>query len=283
MIRLIKWIALGLGRSPARLFLYPICLYFVVFSQHARRASRQYLELILGRAVGLKEVFRHYHCFAATILDRVFLLTGRDDLLHVDTHGVDVILQRVRKGEGCILLGSHLGSFELLRTLSIALIGLPINVLMYEDHARKLAEVGQSLSANLSDTVIPIGTPDTMLRVKECLDEGELVGILGDRVGNDKIVRCRFLGQPAELPAGPMLLAATLQVPVILCFGLYWGGNRYEIHTELLADRIDISRANRPQDLQRWTQRYVDRLEHYCRLAPYNWFNFYDFWATTKR
>ena len=23
---------------------------------------------------------------------------------------------------------------------------------------------------------------------------------------------------------------------------------------------------------------YVARLEHYCRLAPYNWFNFYDYW-----
>jgi len=25
-------------------------------------------------------------------------------------------------------------------------------------------------------------------------------------------------------------------------------------------------------------QRYAERLEHYARLAPYNWFNFYPFW-----
>jgi len=25
-------------------------------------------------------------------------------------------------------------------------------------------------------------------------------------------------------------------------------------------------------------QHYADRLTHYCRLAPYNWFNFFDFW-----
>ena len=23
---------------------------------------------------------------------------------------------------------------------------------------------------------------------------------------------------------------------------------------------------------------YVERLEAYCRMAPFNWFNFYDFW-----
>jgi predicted LPLAT superfamily acyltransferase len=25
-------------------------------------------------------------------------------------------------------------------------------------------------------------------------------------------------------------------------------------------------------------QRYAERLEHYTRIAPYNWFNFYPFW-----
>jgi predicted LPLAT superfamily acyltransferase len=31
--------------------------------------------------------------------------------------------------------------------------------------------------------------------------------------------------------------------------------------------------------MRQWLQAYVARLEHYCRLSPYNWFNFYDFWA----
>jgi predicted LPLAT superfamily acyltransferase len=25
-------------------------------------------------------------------------------------------------------------------------------------------------------------------------------------------------------------------------------------------------------------QRYAERLSHFCRIAPYNWFNFFDFW-----
>ena len=25
--------------------------------------------------------------------------------------------------------------------------------------------------------------------------------------------------------------------------------------------------------------RYVARLDHYCRSAPYNWFNFYELWS----
>ncbi len=283
-LRLITWIALRLGRAPARVLLYPICIYFVVLSRHARRASQQYLQRILGHAVGIKEVFRHYHYFASTILDRVFLLCGRHDIFDVDIHGAELLEERAKKGEGCILLGSHLGSFEVLRSLGITLKALPISILMYEDNAEKINELLQSLNPKLSNTIIPIGSFDSMLRVKECLDKGGLVGILGDRVAqNDKTVRCQFLGLPAVFPAGPLLLAASLKVPVILCFGLYCGDNRYKIYTELLADRINISRATRTEDLKYWAQRYVDRLEHYCRLAPYNWFNFYDYWSTAEQ
>jgi predicted LPLAT superfamily acyltransferase len=87
-----------------------------------------------------------------------------------------------------------------------------------------------------------------------------------------------FLGAPAQLPIGPWVLASTLRVPVFLGFGIYRGGNRYDCHFELFAERIDLPRADRDAALQRYAQQFADRLEHYARLAPYNWFNFYDFW-----
>jgi predicted LPLAT superfamily acyltransferase len=69
-----------------------------------------------------------------------------------------------------------------------------------------------------------------------------------------------------------------MQCPVILFFGLYRGGNRYEVHFERLAEVITTNRRRRQEDIRYWTQRYVDRLEYYARSAPYNWFNFYNYW-----
>ena len=66
--------------------------------------------------------------------------------------------------------------------------------------------------------------------------------------------------------------------PVILFFGLYRGGKHYEIYFEHFADDVILNRDHRAEDIQNWMQRYVERLEHYARLAPYNWFNFYPFW-----
>jgi len=71
-------------------------------------------------------------------------------------------------------------------------------------------------------------------------------------------------------------------VPVILFFGLYRGGNRYEVHFELFAEEVMIDRGHRDQQVQQWTQRYASRLEHYSRLAADNWFNFYDFWGEQR-
>lgn len=92
-------------------------------------------------------------------------------------------------------------------------------------------------------------------------------------------MRCEFFGQPAGFPVGPLQLAAALNVPVILFYGLYLGGNRYDVHFELLTGGIDSPREQRMQKVRELTCEYAHQLEIKARLAPMNWFNFYDYWA----
>ncbi len=276
---LIRWIALHVGRSAGRVLLYPITLYFLATATVARRSSRRYLRRVLGREPGWRDRFRHVHCFAATILDRVYFLTGQLDQFEIEIFGGQRILDQAASGRGCILLGSHLGSFDALRALGVTLRHLPIKILMNTAHNRAMAQVLDALNPTLAQTIIPIGAPDTLLKVQESLEQGCMIGALGDRVARgEKTVRCRFFGQETALPIGPILLAALMNRPVILCFGLYRGGNRYDIHFEPLAERIVLDRRQRREQLGVWVQRYADRLAHYARLAPYNWFNFYDYW-----
>ncbi|HID49115.1 MAG TPA: lipid A biosynthesis acyltransferase, partial [Chromatiales bacterium] len=234
-IYLIRWIALHLGRPAARLLLYPITLYFLTFSPRARRASGQYLRRVLDRRPTPMDRFRHFHAFASTILDRVYLLTDQAQRLDIHVHNAGMLHERIERGEGCILLGSHLGSFEVLRALAVHQQHFPLRVLMYADHNATITRMLNALSPEVARTVIPLGRPETLLQVKEALDEGCLIGILGDRPAeNDRQVRCPFLGAPAVFPTGPLLLAVTLKAPVILFYGLYKSGRRYDIHFELL-------------------------------------------------
>ena len=70
-----------------------------------------------------------------------------------------------------------------------------------------------------------------------------------------------------------------LKRPVVLMFGLYRGGRRYDIYFEPLVDMQYVERTQRDAVIDDAIRTYVQRLEHYCRMAPYNWFNFYDYWT----
>jgi predicted LPLAT superfamily acyltransferase len=279
MLRLMTWISLRLGRAPARLVLAGISLYFLAFAPAAKAASRAYLRRALGREPRFIDLFRHFHSFASTIHDRVFLLNARFDLFQVEVRGEDVIKAALAAGRGAFLMGAHMGSFEVVRAIGRRQPGLRVAMVMYEENARKLNAALATINPVAVQDVIPLGQLDSMLRVEACLDQGMVLGVLGDRtLGGDPTVRVPFLGAEAEFPLGPMRLAAMLKRPVLLMSGLYLGGNRYAIHFERLADFSDVERPERAAAIQSAVATYAACLERHCRAAPYNWFNFFDFW-----
>jgi predicted LPLAT superfamily acyltransferase len=286
LMRLIAWIGLRLGRPAARALLPPICLYFLALAPAARRASRDYLRRALGRAPRWRELYRHFHTFATTILDRVFLLNGRLDLFELTVHGQQLAAQAHRSGEGRLVLGAHLGSFEAVRAYGHRVPDAPpLALLMYEANAQKMRRVLQAINPSATQEIIALGELDAMLRVQQRLQQGAFIGLLADRSfhGEDAREEVRwlpFLGTPAPFALGPFRLAALLRRPLLLMLGLYQGGNRYAIHFELLADFSDPGTTDRAAAIGQALRRYVQRLEHHCRTHPYNWFNFYDFWTS---
>jgi len=279
-MRFIAWVALTLGRRVARAFLVPICIYFLLFSASATRAAaRKYLGKVLGRAPRWLDMYHHYHAFASTILDRVFLFGDRFEALEIQPHNSQALQEAMALGRGCILLGAHVGSFEAVRGLARTREEPPANMGMYEDNARKLNAVLHAINPALSQHVIELGKPDSMLKVRDALRRGEYVGILADRVieGEGSMV-CEFMGEAAKFPVGPLRMAGMLKVPVLTMVGLYMGGNRYDVYFDRLLGQHELDVRLTDDELEQAVCEYAARVEHYCRIAPYNWFNFYDFW-----
>jgi len=277
-IRLIVGVAVGLGRPLARLLLYPTCLYFLLFSVKSRAASREYLTRALGRQPHFGDVFRHYLTFASVVLDRLFLLKDRHDLFQTRIHGEEIPQQILDSGQGCLLLGAHLGSFEILRALGRSR-RVEVGMVMYEDNARKINTVIKAINPTLARSIISLGRFDSMVKLHERLQQSAWVGILGDRtLDAEGLLRVPFLKEDALFPTAPFRIALMLKRPVVLMVGLYRGGNRYELYFEKLFEPDSVPRAGRTAAIEEAVRFYVQRLEHYCRDAPYNWFNFYDFW-----
>ncbi|WP_444634555.1 LpxL/LpxP family acyltransferase [Cupriavidus oxalaticus] len=282
LLRIMTWISLALGRPAGRVVLRLIAAYFTLFSPAARHASRAYLDRALGREANWIDGYRHVFTFASTIHDRIYLLNGRFDLFDIRLHGEGLLEAAMARGRGAILLGAHLGSFEVVRALGRQHPDMEVAITMYEENAHKLNDVLQSINPAMRQDVIALGRFDTMLRVRDYLDRGYMIGMLADRTlsqrATDPVQQCDFLGAPTGFPTGPLRMAAMLRRPVFFITGLYRGGNRYDVHFVPLADFSQTARGQREAAVQSALDGYVRLLERFSRKAPYNWFNFYDFW-----
>lgn len=278
---LIRTIALHGGRRLGRFCLYPITLYFFLRRGPERRASRQYLQRVFGRPPTVWQVLRHIHCFAATTLDRIFLLAHGERPFRIETEGLALLDERIAQGRGVLLFGSHQGSFEALRAIGARRPEMSLRVVLDKQKTPAMTELLEALAPQVGASVIDAAQDGTtiVLAMAEACQGGALVAMLADRGrGHEVLRRTGFLGSPAPFPVSPWLLAHALQVPVVLCFGLYLGGNRYRLVFEPFCDRVEVPRQARGPALDALIARYAQRLEHYVEVAPYNWFNFYDFW-----
>lgn len=303
MMRLMLWLAFKLGRRGVRWILYPTVLYFLLAAPGAVRASRQCLQRLLGRPATLADVAKHLFYFASCTQDRIFLLSKQHHELVIDACWSPDIPAVLAKTPGCLLLVGHVGSREALRltppppqpdadNIRDGRIVMPnahlrahesleVAVLLDRQVGRQMTELFEKLNPELAANIIDASErgPALVLKLKEALQSGRMVGIGADRAnGEERAVRVQFMGGTVAFPEGPWTLAAALGVPVILGFGLYCGGNRYQAHFELFSERIVTSRTTRQADIHAHAQRYAQCMERYARMSPYNWFNFYDYW-----
>ena len=278
LVRFMARASLALGRGPSRVLVRLIAAYFLATGGSARRASREFLARSLGREPTVAELYRLFFAFSATIHDRVYFLKDRFDLFDIEVRGAELC-----EGKGALLMGAHLGSFEVLRACGRHMTGRRVAVAMYEENARRINSVLAAVSPAAMQDIVAMGRVDSMLRLAAQLDDGALVGVLADRMlGDEPVSMIPFLGRPAPFPTGPMRMAAALRHRVIFMAGLYRGENRYEIRFEWLADFSDLeglSREERDRRVREATAEYARCLERYAREAPDNWFNFHDFWS----
>ena len=282
------------GRKVFSLLLYPVTYYFWLTGKQQRRASEAYLAQLKEYAHQNNRVllsnltsFRHFLRFGEAMLDKLAGWLGDIQMGDINFPDKITCLNQVNSGRGTMILGSHLGDIELCRALGHLSHNLTINALVFTKHSARFNQIMNEINPGSTVNMIPVEEigADTAILLKQKLDAGEWVAIVGDRTSanhyhrnqNQRIVWASFLGKPAPFPTGPFALASALRCPVYLMFGLKPNG-QFQVYFEEFADPLALPRATRSEALQRTVQDYAERLEAYCLQSPLDWFNFYDFW-----
>jgi predicted LPLAT superfamily acyltransferase len=287
-MRLLFWLGRVFGRGPFRIVLYPVLLWYWLIKPSARAASRDYLRRVgwLGADSGMAmngfAVLRHFAVFGECILDKLLLWCGLFDARSVEVRGLEPILQQNAAGRGGLLICSHLGNLELCRVMSSFEAGFKLTVLMHTKHALRFNALLARLNPNSQLNLMQVTdlTPAAAVLLSEKIKQGEFVAIAGDRIPvapKPRVTQARFLGAMAPFPVGPYVLASLLECPVFLLFARGTGA-RAAIQFEPFREAIRLPRKDRDAVLAVLAQDYAARLEHHCRRAPLEWYNFFDFW-----
>ncbi|MEQ1530754.1 MAG: hypothetical protein ABL925_15675 [Methylococcales bacterium] len=292
-MRFLLRVYLWFGRRILQWFLYPVVSYYWLVNKPGRAASLAYLKRVAEFAPStdlsgsLWHSYRHFISFANAIIDKLAAWSGAVTKADVDYQGRDTLLAAVNSGRGALLLGSHLGNLEVCRVLADLDEAIRVNVLVHTKHAENFNRLLKQTNAHSGLNLIQVTeiSAATSMLLYDKIENGELVIIAADRTPvsqQPRVSRVMFLGAEALFPQGPFILAALLKCPVYTLFCLKQQ-NKYVIYFEQFSDALSFPRKNRDQVIQQTIQRYAQRLENYCLIAPLQWFNFFDFWRLEEK
>lgn len=296
-IRLLFGIYSLLGRVVLIPVLYPVVFYFFLFGKLARKSSLTYLNRVMSQHGNRPEAktktktktkatlwhsFHHFMAFAQSILDKIGGWAGKVTFDQVNFPSRPQLLAAVHSGKGGVIVGAHLGSLEVGRALSKEMQSLKLNVLVHTSHAEQFNKVLREINPDSQAELLQVTTigPDTAIMLRDKIERGEFIAILGDRTpvaSQGREVWLPFLGKPAPFPQGPYILAGVLGCPLYMLTCLR-AGKGFDVFFDTLADKVTLPRKTRQQAINSYAQLYVDRLAHYATRYPYQWFNFFDFW-----
>ncbi|MDX8378030.1 MAG: hypothetical protein R8L53_08425 [Mariprofundales bacterium] len=278
-MRFMYWLCRHKFQGIISLLLYPIVMYFFITAGDTRQASRTFFLRAKG-SFTWRDHYKQLMCFARALVDRVFILSRQSSHIKIHSHGLEQLLDVQQRGQGAILLGSHLGSFEAGEGFVQGDINLDIHIVAFHGNSQKVRSVLDETNPEMVKRIIDPSQPDAVFKMREVIEAGGMLAVLADRAGfGDKTVEVNFMGELAEFPAGPYLIASILKCPVFCFFSMRDNHNIYESHIIKLADIIDLPRKAKQEKLTEYVQQYANIFASFTKEYPYNWFNFFDFWS----
>ena len=208
-------------------------------------------------------------------LGRTFIETalldglGKDGLQQLveSVEGWDEVEDVMAKGRGAVMVTGHIGNWELAGGY-VAARGIPLDAIVrgmanplfdsYINHTRE--EMGMTV----------VHDSEAVRRTPRSLRAGRAVAFVADQgVLGLASTFVPFFGRPAKTPRGAAVFALRFEVPVLFVVALRQPNGRYRIVVERIEAR---QTGDRDRDVDAIVARFTERLEHWVRVVPAQYF-----------
>jgi KDO2-lipid IV(A) lauroyltransferase len=233
-----------------------------------RQIAAAFPELSRDAVVNLSSAsYRHLgRSFIETaLLDSI----GKDGLQQLveSVEGWDEVEDVMSKGRGAVMVTGHIGNWELAGAY-VAARGIPLDAIVrgmanplfdaYINHTREL--MGMTV----------VHDSDAVRRTPRSLRAGRAVAFVADQgVLGLASTFVPFFGRPAKTPRGAAVFALRFEVPVLFVVALRQPNGRYRI----VVERIEAHQTgDRDRDVDAIVARFTERLEHWVRVVPAQYF-----------
>lgn len=277
-----------LGRHVCLAVMAPVILYFYAAGAKQRRASLDYLRRV-WRAKRIQAAPNHWHglkhffAFGVSLVDKFGAWIGRVDRVDIDAiDGANFDAMR-DDPRGSMIMSAHVGATEIIRALATRYQRRRITIVIHSAQAPHYNKLLARFAPDSQVSLVQAGAFDvaTAMELSSAVERGEWVVIMGDRMPvrhSGRAIEAAFLETPTRFPQGPFVMAAALKCPIYTLFCTKLNG-RHRVQVSLLSEGVAPARRDRDAALQVLVQKYASALEAVVLAAPYQWFNFYDYWA----
>ena len=267
------------GIKAAYFILYFVASYYFIFLKKSNQSIFYYFKERLGYSYfkSKRMVFKSYYTFGQTILDKISISAGMKNKFTYEFDGVEKLIKLLEEKKGGVLISAHIGNFEIAEHFFSEIdVDFQINLVTTDLEHSAIKNYLEKISKKSTIKLILINEDlSHIFEINAALARNELVCFTGDRYFEGvKSLKEKLLGEEANFPAGPFLIASRLKVPVVFVYVMKEPNLHYHLYTR----EANVTHRDEKGLLKAYTESVASMLKEY----PLQWFNYFDFWDKLK-
>ena len=261
-----------LGLKAGYFCLFFIVPYFYIFAPKARKASIEYWKNIKPTYGPFKTrvaVLRHFYKFGTLLLDRVYQRLHPTMAFDHEEKGSSYIYQNIENGTPLILLGAHVGAWD-MATVNFSDHNVLNKIKTVQFEFEKTKKVEHQILVNK--------VKNPIFDINEQLCKGKVLGMMADRPINTNYVLIPFFKKLFPFDTTSFRIAAATKTKLAFFFA-FKQNNKYVFICTEPKHYMYAQTTDRDKQLASWLEEFALNLEKLLEEHPEQWLNFYPAWS----